>query len=154
MKKEISLLLNEETYKAYLNFMYNKFSNKKSVSNRHALSDKFEYDSYIKELDGKTFAKVFAEFYKERERIIIAASMREPDEKQITMKEDYIMLGFSGDYLFEICEKLKDKSDEWLRKEENRLIRKFDVLKFAEQHLKKLNSNLNVIKASQEGRNY
>ena len=86
------------------------------------------------------------DYYKEHEKVIIAASFREPDEKQKTMKEDFIMLGFSGDYIGEVCKEMKDKSTKWLMQEEMRLKRKFDVFKFAKNFLKQLNPNLKILK--------
>lgn len=149
MKKEINFLLSDEAYRTYINYIHNKFFRNKSVCPscyKNLLSGKLEYDSYIKELENKSFAEVLEDYYKEHEKVIIAASFREPDEKQKTMKEDFIMLGFSGDYIGEVCEEMKDKSTKWLMQEEMRLKRKFDVFKFAKNFLKQLNPNLKILK--------
>lgn len=151
MKKEIDLLLSDYAYQTYINYMFNMLSKQKPLysSSRYAISKKSEYDAYIDELQNKTFAEAFADFYKELEEIIIAASMREPDDRRETMEEGYIMMGFSGNYIKEVCEKLKDKSNKWLLDEEIRLKRKFEVLKFTEDFIKSSDRNLKPLESAE-----
>ena len=133
MKKEIYFkLFSYCAYVEYILYMNNEFATKKcTYSDNYKNATITEYKLYIKEFANKTMEKAFEEFYKQREEIMIASSLREKDYIREGMQENYIMLGFSGDYLQSVCEKYKDRPTKWLLDEEMKLNTKFDVLRFA-----------------------
>lgn len=153
MKKEVSLLLSDYAYENYIYYIQHKFLKHKQICflcYKNLLSSKTEYDTYINEFNYKTLSKVLEDYHEEYNKIIIASSFREPDERQKNMKENFMMLGFSGDYIVEICEEMKEKPKDWLLQEELRLKRKYNVIKFVKQFSKKFKFNLKI----QEERSY